>query len=369
MIVRLGPPGVAALCGLAWLCLPIPEMFEDDGPSASERVVVLVAVAAFAVYVLRLLLAKDDDEPPPALDEALRRAAFPAAVTVGIALLGRDEWIPVMAVFVAVIITPAVRGIAQAAVIAAVTALATVLMFAIGTDPDEVFYDASIMLTIGATVAAVGALTRTNKELQEARAELARVAVEDERRRFARDLHDLLGHSLSLIAIKARLAQRIQHSDAARATQELVDIEQAARTSLAEVREAVSGYRRTTIAAELAGVRAALESAGVNLEARVTRMQLDAEDEAVLAWALREATTNVVRHAGARNVVVRIEPAGDGARLQVDDDGRGAPGAASGNGLNGLAERVAARAGRLETGAGEGGGFRLAVDLPGTVAR
>jgi two-component system sensor histidine kinase DesK len=367
MIVRLGPPGFAALCGLAWLCLPIPELFEQGNADPTERVAVLVAVAAFGVYVIALLLHDDEDvRPTPA--QAARLAAFPALIDVGIALLGRDEWIPVMSVFVAVILTPAVRGPAQAAVIAVTAAVATGLTLAIGTDPGEAFYDASIMLTIGGTVAAVGALTRANQELQAARAELARVAVADERRRFARDLHDLLGHSLSLIAIKARLAQRVQHSDPARATQELLDIESAARTSLTEVRETVGGYRRATIATELAGVRAALESAGVALDARITRMDLDAEDEAVLAWALREATTNVVRHAGARNVVVRIEPVGDGARLQVDDDGRGGAAAGGGNGLRGLAERVAARDGRLETGGGEAGGFRLAVELPGTVA-
>ncbi len=357
-----GPSGAAALIGLAWMCLPTAE-FLDEGPDdALLRVVALLAVAAFAAYVLWAVVCD-------------RGSAAPlAAITVALVALGRDEWVPVMAVFVAVFLAEDLRGWHIAAAIVGVTLAGAGLMLAAGTDLDEIGYDASIMLTISAMIAAIGALQRTNRELQDARAELARIAVADERRRFARDLHDLLGHSLSLIAIKARLARRVQHSDPARATQELDDIETAARTSLAEVRETVTGYRRATIATELAGVRSALESAGVELDTRVTRLELDAEDEAVLAWALREATTNVVRHAGAGSVIVRLEPAGQGARLEVEDDGRGAgaPNAerlvgGTGNGLVGLAERVAARDGWLRTGTSPGGGFRLTVELPGSV--
>jgi len=349
------PPGIAALIGFAWLCLPIPELFEDDGTSTIERVVVLALVAAFAAYVVWAVV-RDAGYVVPL-----------AAIAVALVAVGRDEWVPVMAVFVAVFLAEDLRGWHIGAAIVGVALAGGGLMLATGTDLDEIVYDVAITLTISCTIAAVGALQRANRELQEARAELARIAVADERRRFARDLHDLLGHSLSLIAIKARLAQRVQHSDPARATQELVDIETAARTSLTEVRETVGGYRRATIAGELVGVRAALESAGVALDTRVTRMELDAEDEAVLAWALREATTNVVRHAAARQVVVRLEPAGTGARLEVEDDGRGATGGGAGSGLHGIAERVAARDGRVETGASPQGGFRLAVELPGSV--
>jgi two-component system sensor histidine kinase DesK len=356
---------MATLIGLAWLCLPTAEFLRESSTGTAERVVALAMVAAFAAYVL--VGAGNEDDEPVSRRQSLKAAAFPAAVTVGLVALGNDEWVPVMAVFVAVITGVGLRGWHIGAAIAVVAAASFGLMLAAGTDTGEATYDTSIIVTISATISAITALTRTNKELQHARAELASVAVANERRRFARDLHDLLGHSLSLIAIKARLAQRVQHSDPARATQELADIESAARTSLAEVREAVSGYRRATIATELAGVRSALESAGVALDTRVTRMELDAEDEAVLAWALREATTNVVRHAGAGSVIVRLEPAGHGARLEVEDDGSGATNGSTGNGLMGLAERVAARDGWLETGTSPGGGFRLTVELPGTI--
>jgi two-component system sensor histidine kinase DesK len=365
-----GPSAVAALIGLVWMCWVTTEFLSEGPDGAVDRVLALGAVVVFTVYVMSLVVRDAGDDvmvPARTARGALRVAAFPALIDVGLALAGRDEWVAVMTVYVAVFLASGLRGWRIAAAVLGGAAATFVLTAVAGTDLEENLYDTLIAATIAGMIAVIGLLERTNAELQQARAELARIAVADERRRFARDLHDLLGHSLSLIAIKARLAQRVQHSDPARATQELVDIEHAARTSLAEVRETVSGYRRATIATELAGVRAALESAGVALDTRVTRMELDAEDEAVLAWALREATTNVVRHAAANSVIVRIEPAGRGARLEVEDDGRGAANDNAGNGLQGLSERVAARDGWLKTSVSPGGGFRLTVEPPGTI--
>ncbi|HEX6389114.1 MAG TPA: sensor histidine kinase [Solirubrobacteraceae bacterium] len=360
------PSGVAALIGLVWMVWVTIEFVSEGPDGVVDRVLALSAVAAFTAYVIWVVIRGDVDKRTA--HDGLRVAAFPALVDVGLALAGRDEWVAVMTVYVVVYVASGQRGWRIAVPVLAGAAATFGLTALAGTDLEETVYDTLIALSIAGMIAATSVLERTNAELQEARAELARIAVADERRRFARDLHDLLGHSLSMIAIKARLAQRVQHSDPARATQELVDIENAARSSLAEVRETVSGYRRATIATELAGVRAALEAAGVDLDTRVTRMELDAEDEAVLAWALREATTNVVRHAEASSVIVRIEPAGHGARLEVEDDGRGAgTNGAPGNGLQGVAERVAARDGWVQTGASPGGGFRLTVELPGTI--
>ncbi|WP_166533173.1 sensor histidine kinase [Blastococcus xanthinilyticus] len=210
-------------------------------------------------------------------------------------------------------------------------------------------------------------LVSVNAELVVAREELARNAVAEERMRFARDLHDLLGHSLSLIALKSELAGRLAERDPARARQEMADVESAARRALAEVRDAVSGYRQVSLAQSLVEARSALRAAGIALKAPPPAPPLPGPVDAVLGWVLREATTNVLRHSGARSVTVAFAAAEDAVELTVSDDGRGGD-AAAGAGLSGLAERVAAVGGRLAHGPNPGGGFRLAVAVPLTGA-
>jgi len=206
-------------------------------------------------------------------------------------------------------------------------------------------------------------LISVNAELVEARDELARNAVAQERLRFARDLHDLLGHSLSLIALKSELAGRLAERDPARARQEMADVEVAAREALAEVRDAVSGYRQVSLAQALAEARSALSAAGVTLRTPPPGEPLPAAVDAVLGWVVREATTNVLRHSHARVVTVELASGDDGVTLTVSDDGAGGA-ATAGAGLSGLGERVAALGGRLSAGPSAGRGFRLAATLP-----
>jgi two-component system sensor histidine kinase DesK len=206
-------------------------------------------------------------------------------------------------------------------------------------------------------------LVSVNAELRAAREELARNAVAEERLRFARDLHDLLGHSLSLIALKSELAGRLAERDPARARQEMADVEAAARQALAEVRDAVSGYRQVGLDQALAEARSALSAAGVTLRPPATTDGLPAAVDAVLGWVVREATTNVLRHSRARTVTVELVPGPDDVRLTVTDDGRGDDGP-WGAGLAGLAERVEALGGRLEAGRAPGHGFRLTAVVP-----
>ncbi len=208
-------------------------------------------------------------------------------------------------------------------------------------------------------------LVAVNSELAEAREELARNAVAEERLRFARDLHDLLGHSLSLIALKSELAGRLAEADPARARAEMADVEAAARRALAEVRDAVSGYRQVSCAQALAEARSALSGAGiaVRLPARVP--SLPGPVDAALGWVVREATTNVLRHSGARAVTVTLTEDGAETVLTVTDDGRGPAGdTGPGSGLTGLAERVGALGGALTGGAGPDGGYELRAVLP-----
>ena len=203
-------------------------------------------------------------------------------------------------------------------------------------------------------------------ELRAAREERARLAVTEERLRFARDLHDLLGHSLSLIALKSELAGRLLRLPNGRAAAEIEEIELVARRALREVREAVAGYRRPSLADELRSARAMLEAAGIVARIDATDEALPPTVDALFAWAVREGVTNVIRHSGASRCEIAICHDGGVARLRVVDDGQGAPGdgIASGSGLSGLAERAAFVDGRVEIGRGAGGGFALDVTAP-----
>ncbi len=159
-------------------------------------------------------------------------------------------------------------------------------------------------------MAGVRQLVRTTIELREARATVAQLAANEERLRLARDLHDLLGHSLSLITLKSELAGRMLPAHPEKAAQQVADIEQVSRQALVDVREAVSGYRRPRLAGELAGAQVALTAAGITAalppDLDPVPADTDEEAESALAWALREAVTNVVRHSGARRCTVEV---------------------------------------------------------------
>jgi two-component system sensor histidine kinase DesK len=224
---------------------------------------------------------------------------------------------------------------------------------------------ALVVLAIGVMMTAFNRQIGVNRELQAARHELARLAVTDERLRIARDLHDLLGHSLSVINLKSELAAKLVEDDPKRAAVELEDVQAVGRQALAEVREAVQGYRQLALDDALAGARTALSAAGIAYEQDSARVELPADVEEVFAWAVREGTTNVLRHSHAAHCAVRIREGTDEALLEVEDDGASPPAAPqAGNGLTGLAERVAGLRGRLEAGAQPGGGFRLRLVVP-----
>lgn len=192
------------------------------------------------------------------------------------------------------------------------------------------------------------------RALAEARGELARV---DERARIARDLHDLLGHSLTTITVKARLACRLGESDPARALQEMAEVEAIARGALADVRAAVSNYN-VTLAGELASGLELLRAAGIAADFPRAVDVVDPANQELFGWVVREGLTNVVRHAHASSCAVRLSP----SSVEVLDDGVGAP-AAPGNGLSGLRDRVAAAGGVVDAGPRQPNGWRLRVSL------
>ncbi|HEU5418661.1 MAG TPA: sensor histidine kinase [Streptosporangiaceae bacterium] len=208
--------------------------------------------------------------------------------------------------------------------------------------------------------------------LRAAQAELARVAVAEERLRIARDLHDLLGHSLSLITLKAELTRRLIDSDTARARAEIGDLEHVARQSLSDVREAVAGYRQPDLVAELAGARELLSAAGIACQVTAPPVILLPGDvDSVLAWTIREGVTNVVRHSSATSVVITVAVRATATVIEVTnngvDSGTGPAPAGPGrcgSGLAGLGERVQALGGSLAAGPGGTGEFRLRVSIP-----
>ncbi len=202
---------------------------------------------------------------------------------------------------------------------------------------------------------------RSNCRLQQANEQIERLAKIAERERIARDLHDVLGHTLSLIALKSQLASKLAERDPERALAEIRDVEIIARTSLDEVRQAVAGYRGAGIPDELAHAREVLASAGLHVECDAEDVRLAPAHESVLALAIRESVTNVVRHARAGAVRLHLSAFGENCRFEIADDGVGAS-AAEGNGLSGMRERVESHGGSLERTTGRG--TRLVVTLP-----
>jgi two-component system sensor histidine kinase DesK len=197
-------------------------------------------------------------------------------------------------------------------------------------------------------------LLRAQEEIEQ----LAKIA---ERERIARDLHDVLGHTLSVVVLKSELAGKLIGSDAAGARREIGEVEQIARQALSEVREAISGYRAEGIAAEIARARRALDAAGVRLDWQAQSLHLEPAHESVLSLVLREAVTNILRHAGATRCRLELAADGGGAQLSVQDDGRGSI-EREGNGIRGMRERIEALGGRIEIDSRQG--TRLTVAIP-----
>ncbi|HEY1498903.1 MAG TPA: sensor histidine kinase [Acidobacteriaceae bacterium] len=196
---------------------------------------------------------------------------------------------------------------------------------------------------------------RNNSLLERANSEIERLTQEAERERIARDLHDLLGHTLTLITVKLDLARRLLSRDPERARTEIVEAEQTARDALAEVREAVSGFRGAVLDAEIGRARRDLLSAGVQLTAALAPVHLSSSQTNALCLALREAVTNIARHAHATACHLALFEEDHVIHLKIEDNGQGGP-VREGNGLRGMRERLQSIAGAINvTGSANGG--------------
>ena len=253
-------------------------------------------------------------------------------------------------------------------VLMGVPGLAALTSYMRGQDSGDVLSTAWTSLLPGAIVFVMLKLFTVVTQLKETREELARAAVAEERLRFSRDLHDLLGHSMSVIALKAEVVRRLAPTDLDAALAQAGDIEQVSRKALAEIREAVTGYRETGLAEELHRARSLLSAARIEPVVRESGPPLPGQAESLLAWVVREGVTNVVRHGtGARHCEIDLDRGSDPVRLSISNDGTGYPAGTGdggdGNGLRGLTERVTAAGGTL-TAEPSDTGFRLLATLP-----
>jgi two-component system sensor histidine kinase DesK len=352
---------VGVLVGLLFLAGPLTDLFRADlGPW--HLALLLVGTALFvAAYVMLL---------PPSPRLTRHPAAIPVLLAgmlvLAIALLAAGaphSYVALFVYFVAAVgllvpATPAVAIVSATAVGVAIAGMAA--------DADGSGLAATVLtiVAIGLMMIAFGRITRANRELRATREELARLAVSEERLRIARDLHDLLGHSLSVIALKSELARKLVDREPERATAELDDIQSVTRDGLAGVREAVQGYRRLSLAHELEGARKALAAAGIDCSLGESEVVLPEDVDAVLAWAVREGATNVIRHSGAQHCAIRVDANAERAAVEIEDDGSGVADGATGSGLSGLRERAQRLRGELEAGSRPEGGFRLRLSVP-----
>lgn len=299
--------------------------------------------------------------PAPAWWALLALLGVAASVT---RLVGGDVWVIAVLAFATTFGAGMFRfkGFAP---IGLVTAVSAALALVAGSDNTQILLDG--LAAGAAAVFGAQAWRRVTllRELHETRRELARVAVVEERNRIARDLHDLLGHTLALASVKLELTERCFDTKPERARTELAEARAVVRDSLIEVREVVTGYRRPSLGTQVNSARRLLLANGIALRFDgPAKWELPADVDAALAWVVRESVTNVVKYSQAAHcdITVTIEPSV--ARLEVADDGVGRQGTRIGGGLSGMGDRVGELGGSFETGAADPHGFRIRAEVP-----
>ena len=363
---QVGPPTragriagtVLPVMFLGYLVTPLDQAFGEPHPVVVRFTVVAVVVLYAGVYLAVAV-------PTTWAPRWVRGTAVAVMSACGISLavlLGSDDLVYMTyAIAAALIQTPPMAGL--------ILGLAVTTTLLVGTgvvDGSPDLNAASILVVLTIALFGTRQVIMSNAELRAARDEIATLAVAEERARMARDLHDVLGHSLTTITVKAGLARRILESsgDGEQAIAELRDVEQLSRTALSEVRSTVSGHRRASLAAEVVGARVALQAAEITADLPHAVDDVPAELQEPFAYVLREGVTNVIRHSGATRCEVRLGR----SWIEIRDDGTGVHGdGTSGHGLAGLRERLATVGGALEVGPAPGGGFVVRASVPAAV--
>ncbi|MFC9248730.1 histidine kinase [Streptomyces sp. NPDC057136] len=360
---HLGPPNGFAL--LPWLLMGMgafSNLLQGKTPNPWVGGIGIITFNSLYIYVVFRAFDKRAREAP----RTRWALAALGAVTCALALAYGGSWL-LFFMLLGLATGSIMRGRYLGPVVLGLSALAGLIAgLRDGWGAINVAYGTFISAMV---TAAILALSETVKELRETREELARTAVERERLRFSRDLHDLLGHTLSVIVVKSEAARRLAPRDMAAALAQVSDIESVGRQALTEIREAVTGYREGSLATELDRARSALSAAGIDPVVRQSGPPLTAQSEALLGWVVRESVTNAVRHSGASRCEIEVEGSTERVRLKITDNGHATPTgqepkARTGTGLKGLTERLAAAGGSLEAGPLEHGGFRLTAELP-----
>ncbi len=344
---------IGASISLIWTYPVLVELWQ--GPSVTGHLVGTAIIVVFAAVFMATV-------PYARVTTSRLRRLLPTVVLFALSLtllpwLGTDiRW---MWTFVGVAFAVSAMGRRTTWLfVPALSALSFVVGEAMGADAFSNVVNSAIILSISIMMFSFVENISTLERLRAAQEQIAELAAERERGRVARDVHDILGHSLTVITVKAELAGRLLDAGSLAARDEVAQIEQLARGALSDVRTTVHGYRGVSISGELAAARAALESAGVSADLPGTTEQVPADRRELAGWVVREAVTNVIRHSGATACRVRL----DGRSIEVADDGCGpSPAASTGSGLTGLRERVETSGARLTVGRGDLGGFTLKV--------
>jgi two-component system sensor histidine kinase DesK len=337
---------------LVFLAFPLADLLSGR-LAAGSAMVGATGLAAFAALYLRLFWIVPWVATERRAEGSVLLGAL-AALAIGLSIAFGDEWLGLL-IYLTVALALALPTRAALAAIAAVVTAAVAITGELGV--------AWQVVAFGVILVAVRRLMELVGELEAARAQVAELAAGEERLRLSRDMHDLLGHNLSLIALKSELARKLLGRNPEAAEGEVRDIESVARTSLQEARAAVRGLRSASLASELERARGSLRAAGIEAELR-TPGPLPARVETLLGFVVREGVTNVIRHSGAGRCWIAVRRDDESAELEVRDDGAPAEVASGGSGLRGLSERVAEAGGTLEAASAEGGGFRLVARVP-----
>jgi two-component system sensor histidine kinase DesK len=359
------PPAGRLLWAAVWLVFlgyPISDILGTDY-SPARAVVAWVALVVFAsVYLLTMWICLSK-VPRYVSGAALLPLIALYALGIALTLVFNGQWGGVL-VYCGVAAGWTLRWRWLVPVLFALGAFDVIAGVLSGHTWSDVGFLAFLTVALGFTMSAFRRLVASVIELRSARAEVARLAVSDERLRISRDVHDILGHSLSVIALKAQVARRLMQSDPVAATAALSDVESEARSSLAEVRAIVTAYRQRSLADELQGAHDVLDAAGIAFAVSRDPDVPPAPVDSLLAWTVREGVTNVLRHSRAHRCEISVAAVNGGYTVVIVDDGVGGVANAGGSGLHGLRERVAAVGGRIEAGPGSEGGFRLQAYVP-----
>ena len=361
-VARLG----WAAIWLVFLGYPIGDIL-GAGYSPARAVVAWICLAAFAATYLFAMWTCLTLVPRVATGAQLLPLVALYVLGITLALVFRGQWSGVL-VYCGVAAGWTLRWRYLVPVLFALGGFMVVSGVLLGYPWADLGFITFLTVALGFTMLAFRGLIATVIELRTARAEVARLAIADERLRISRDVHDILGHSLSVIALKAQVARRLMHSDPDASAEAMGDVELVARDSLAEVRAMVTGYRQRSLADELQGARDVLDAAGIAFSVNRDTSAPPAPVDSLLAWTVREGVTNVLRHSRAHHCEISLESSNGGFTVAIVDDGVGGVASAGGSGLHGLRERVGAAGGRLEAGPGDAGGFRLHAYIPRAAA-